>query len=138
FEATAGFLATGASLGEACVLIGHDGANERLLAGLERRGLNVGALVQEHQLQVAAVRSSADALLLEIDARIKDAVHRGMPAVRILGNLNPGRGTPGWPSDREILRLEAHVTSAAQRLPSIVLCTYDVTHLPGPMLLKGG
>jgi hypothetical protein len=137
-EAAAGFLATGASLGEACVLVGHDAANHRLLASLERRGLSVGALTQEHRLQVASVRASADELLHEIDARIKDAVHRGVPAVRILGTLNWGRGTPGWPSDQEILRLEAQVTSAGERLPSIVVCTYDVTTLPGPLLLKGG
>lgn len=138
FEVTAGFLAAGVALGEACVLVGHDAANERLLASLERRGLSVRALMQERQLQVASVRSSADGLLLELDERIKDAVHRGMPAVRILGTLGWGRGTPGWPSDREILRLEAHVTSAVEHLPSIVVCTYDVTNLPGPMLLKGG
>ena len=138
FEASAGFLAAGVSLGEACVLIGHDVGNERLLASLERRGLSVRALVEERQLQIAAVRASTDGLLLELDERIKEAVHRGMPAVRILGNLNWGRGTPGWPSDREILQLEAHVTTAAQRLPSIVVCVYDVTTLPGPMLLKGG
>jgi hypothetical protein len=87
---------------------------------------------------VASVSSSADGLLLELDQRIKDAVDRGMPMVRVLGNLNWGRGTPGWPSDREILRLEAQVTSAAERLPTIVVCTYDVTNLPGSMLLKGG
>jgi MEDS: MEthanogen/methylotroph, DcmR Sensory domain/Putative zinc-finger len=138
FEATAGFLAAGASLGEACVLVGHDAAHERLLANLERRGLNVRTLMQERLLQVAAVRSSADGLLLEVDERIKDAIHRGMPVVRILGNLNWGRGSPGWPSDREILRLEAQVTSVAERLPSVVVCAYDVTNLPGPLLLKGG
>jgi DcmR-like sensory protein/putative zinc finger protein len=138
FEATAGFLAAGASLGEACVLVGHDAANERVLAGLEGRGLSVRALTQEGQLQVAAVSSSADGLLLEVDERIKAAVDRGMPAVRVLGNLNWGRGTPGWPSDREILRLEAQVTRAVERLPGIVVCVYDVTNLPGPMLMKGG
>jgi len=138
FDATASFLAAGVSLGEACVLIGHDAAHERLLASLERRGLSVRALMQERQLQVASVRLSADGLLLELDERIKDAVHRGMPTVRILGNLNWGRGTPGWPSDREILRLEAQVTRVAERLPSIVVCVYDVTNLPGPMLVKGG
>jgi hypothetical protein len=138
FEATAGFLAAGASLGEACVLVGHDAANERLLAGLERRGLSVRALKEEGQLQVASVSSSADGLLLEVDERIKNSVDRGMPAVRVLGNLNWGRGTPGWPPDREILRLEAHVTRAVERLPSIVVCVYDVINLPGPMLMKGG
>ena len=138
FDAIAGFLAAGVSLGEACVLIGHDAANERLLASLERRGLSVRTLMQDRQVQVASVHSSADGLLLELDGRIKEAVHRGMPAVRILGTLGWGRGTPGWPSDQEILRLEAQVASAAERLPSIVVCTYDVTNLPGPMLLKGG
>ena len=138
FDATAGFLATGVSLGEACVLLGYEAANERLLASLERGGLNVRALMHEHQLQVASVRSSAAELLVEVDGRIKDAVHRGMPAVRLLGTLNWGRGAPGWPSDQEILRLEAHVTGAAERLPSIVVCTYDVNTLPGPLLLKGG
>src|SRR5262245_21377932 len=117
FDATASFLAAGASLGEACVLVGHDAAHERLLASLERRGLNVRALMQERQLLVASVRSSADGLLLELDELIKDIVHRGMPVVRLLGNLNWGRGTSGWPSDREILKMEAQVTSAAERLP---------------------
>jgi anti-sigma factor RsiW len=138
FEAIAGFLAAGASLGEASVLVGHDAAHERLLASLERRGLSVAALMQERQLQVASVRSSAEELLVEVDERIKDAVDRGMPSVRILGNLNWGRGTPGWPSDQEILRLEAQVTRAAERLPCIVVCVYDMTKLPGPLLLKGG
>ncbi len=138
FEAVAGFLAKGVALGEACVLVGHDAAHERVLAGLERRGVNVPALEEEGQLQVASVSASGDGLIREVDERIKNAVDRGMPAVRVLGNLNWGRGTHGWPSDREILRLEARVTSAAERLPIIVLCAYDVTRLPGPMLVKGG
>src|SRR5262245_29418177 len=138
FDAIAGFLAAGASLGEACVLIGHDAAHKRMLAGLAGHDLNVGDHMKDRQLHVASVRASAEELLIEVDQRIKDAVHRGMPTVRILGNLNWGRGAAGWPSDRELLRLEAHVTSAAARLPCIVVCAYDVTNLPGPMLLKGG
>jgi DcmR-like sensory protein len=137
FEATAGFLAAGASLGEACVLVAHDAAHERLPARLERRGLSVRMLMQERLLQGGSV-SSADGLLLEVDERIKDAIHRGMPVVQILGNLNWGKGTPGWPSDREILPLEAQVTSAEERLPRAVVCAYDVTSLPGPLLLKEG
>jgi hypothetical protein len=138
FEAIAGFLAAGVSLGEACVMVGHDAPHERVLAGLERRGLNVPALTEEGQLQVASVSASGDGLLLALGQGIKEAVDRGMPAVRVLGNLNWGRGIPGWPSDREILRLEAQITSAVERLPSIVVCAYNVTNLPGPMLVKGG
>jgi anti-sigma factor RsiW len=39
FDATAGFLAAGLERDEVCVLLGHDAANARVLAGLERRGL---------------------------------------------------------------------------------------------------
>lgn len=138
FEATAGFLAAGAKLGEASLLVGHQAANERVLAGLERRDLDVRALQEEGRIQVASVSSTAEGLLGEVGERIKAAVHRGMPIVRVLGTLNWGRGTPGWPADREILRLEALITSAMERLPGIVVCAYDVTSLPGPMLLKGG
>jgi hypothetical protein len=138
FEAMAGFLAAGLSLGEACVLVGHDAAHERVLAGLERLGLGLRALTDEGRIQVASVSSSAGGLLLEVDQRIRDAVARGLPAVRVLGNLNWGRGTPGWPSDREILQLEAQVTRAVERLPSIVVCAYEIGNLPGPMLVKGG
>src|SRR5262245_63942667 len=60
FDGIAGFLAAGVSLGDACVLIGHNAAHERLLAILERRGLNVHSLLQERQLQIASVRSSAN------------------------------------------------------------------------------
>ena len=38
-DATAGFLAAGLGRDEVCVLLGHDAANARVLAGLERRGL---------------------------------------------------------------------------------------------------
>lgn len=138
FEAIAGFLEAGVARGEACILVGHDAPHERLMAGLERRGLNLGALVDERRLQLAAVGSSADALLGEFDERLKDAVDRGMPAVRVVGNLNWGRGAPGWPADREIWRIEACVTAALERLPGIVVCAYDVTHLPEEFLGKGG
>jgi DcmR-like sensory protein/putative zinc finger protein len=138
FEAIAGFLAAGLSLGEACVLVGHDAPHALVLAGLERRGLSVRSLTDEGQLQVVPVSSAGGGPLLEIDRRIKQAVDRGMPTVRVLGNLNWGRGTPGWPSDREILQLEAQVTMALERLPSIVVCAYDVARLPGSMLVKGG
>lgn len=138
FEAVAGFLAAGLSLGEACVMVGHDAAHERMLAALERLGVSVRARTEEGQLQVVSVASLTGAPLLEIDRRIKEAVDRGMPAVRVLGNLNWGRGTPGWPSDREIMGLEAQMTRAVERLPSIVVCAYDVTNLSGPLLVKGG
>lgn len=138
FDATAGYLAAGLSLGEACVLIGQETVNDRLLAGLERLGLRAGELLEERQLQVAPIRPTAGGLLSDIDERIKEAVDRGLPGVRILGNLECGRGTPGWPSDREIMTMEAHVTEAATRLPCLVVCTYNVQRLPAAFIDRGG
>lgn len=137
-DATAGYLAAGLSLGEACVLIGQDAVNDRLLAGLERLGLRAGELLEERQIQVAPIRPTAGGLLSDIDERIREAVDRGLPGVRILGNLECGRGTPGWPSDREIMTMEAHVTQAATRLPCLVVCTYNVTRLPADFIDRGG
>jgi hypothetical protein len=119
FDATTGFLAAGLERDEVCVLLGHDAANARIVAGLERRGL-----------------LPADALLRELDDRVRAAVDDGVPMVRVLGHL--GWEHPGWPAEREILSLEARVTDAVRKLPSVILCAYDVRRLSGRRLLLGG
>lgn len=136
FLATAGFVAAGAAQGETSVLLGHDEVNERLAAAIRSVGLDVEALRREDRLHFVAGLKSADALLEEIGERIRSAVDRGAPLVRILGNL--GWGRPDSPEDRELLRLEARVTDAVRRLPVVVACTYDVRHIPGYILLLGG
>jgi hypothetical protein len=78
----------------------------------------------------------ADALLREINVRIRAAVGDGIPMVRVLGHL--GWEHPGWPAEREILSLEARVTYAVRNLPSVVLCAYDMRGLAGRPLLLGG
>jgi hypothetical protein len=78
----------------------------------------------------------ADALLREIDVRIRAAVDDEIPMVRVLGHV--GWEQPGWPAERETLSLEARVTDAVRYLPSVVLCAYDVRGLPGRPLLLGG
>ncbi len=83
-----------------------------------------------------AEKSSGDALLEEVGDRVKAAVDRGEPFVRVLGNL--GWGKPGWPNDRELLRLEARVTEAIRKLPTVVMCVYDVRGIAARNLLQGG
>jgi hypothetical protein len=51
------------------------------------------------------------------------SIRDARPAAAATAYLTPTPGRPGCP---------------AERLPSIVVCTYDVTNLPGPMLLKAG
>jgi anti-sigma factor RsiW len=136
FDATAGFLAAGVERDEACVLLGHDAANARVLAGLERRGLLADDLRRRDRFHTVSGQQPADALLREIDVRIRAAVGNGIQMVRVLGHL--GWEHPGWPAEREILSLEARVTDAVRNLPSLVLCAYDVRGLAGRPLLLGG
>jgi hypothetical protein len=136
FEATGDFLAAGLERDEVCVLVGHEVANNQVLAALERRGLHPGGLSRGERLYIASDRHSGGAILGYLDDRIKAAVDRGVPAIRILGNL--GWGQPGWAPDRDLLAMEAQTTDILRRLPSVVLCAYDVGGLPGRILLKGG
>lgn len=136
FEATAGFLAAGLERDEVCVLLGHDAANARVLAGLERRGLPPHDMRRRERLHTVSGQQPADAMLREIGDRIRAAVGDGVPMVRVLGHL--GWGHPGWPAEREIISLEARVTDAVRNLPSVVLCAYDVRTLSGRPLLLGG
>jgi len=136
FMASAGFVAAGVGQGETCILVGHDDANARIEEGLAHAGLDVAGLGRHGRLQRVSGGSSGDALLGEIGDRIKAAIDRGEPWVRILGNL--GWGRPDWPTDRELLRLEAAVTEAVRNLPTIVMCAYDVRGVPARNLLLGG
>jgi MEDS: MEthanogen/methylotroph, DcmR Sensory domain/Putative zinc-finger len=136
FDATAGFLASGLERDEVCLLLGHDAANARVLASLERRGLPPADLRRRGRFHTVSGQQPADALLREIGERVRTSVDDGVPMVRILGHL--GWEQPGWPAEREILSLEARVTDAVRNLPSVVLCAYDVRRLPGPPLLLGG
>ena len=136
FDAAAGFLATGVERDEVCVLLGHAGANSRVLAGLERRGFPSDELRRRDRLHTVSGQQPADAVLREIGDRVRSAVDRGVSMVRVLGNL--GWEHPGWPKDLDILRLEARVTDAVRNLPSVVVCAYDVRGLSGRGLLLGG
>ena len=136
FQAAAGFLTAGVGQQEVCILLGHDEANERAAAEFKRAGIDVTALRRQGRLHLVSGKRSADALLDEIGERIKTAVHRGEPLVRILGNL--GWGRPDWPTDRDLLSLEARVTDAVRALPTVVMCAYDVRQVPGRNLLLGG
>jgi DcmR-like sensory protein/putative zinc finger protein len=136
FDDALGFVAAGVRQSETCLLVGPDEINARIEAGLKRAGLAPTALRRDDRLQFVPGKNSGDALLDEVGDRVKAAVDRGEPFVRVLGNL--GWGKPGWPGDRELLRLEARVTEAIRKLPAIVMCVYDVRGIAARNLLQGG
>jgi len=135
FASTAGFLATGLERGEACVLLGHERANRRALSALEGLGVNARRLEREERLLVVSPSTSGDALLAALDELVTGTVDRGVVGVRILGNV--GWGESGWPDDDELLRLEARTTEAVRLYPVVVLCAYDVAHLPAHAVQSG-
>src|SRR5260370_15263212 len=63
FGATVGFVAAGAAQGETCVLLGHEGANDRIEAASNRAGLDNATLRREGRLHFTFSMQSADALL---------------------------------------------------------------------------
>lgn len=136
FEDALGFIAAGAAQRETCILLGFDEANTRVEAGLKRARIDPADLRREDRLHFVSGKRSGDALLEEVGNRVKAAVDRGEPFVRVLGNL--GWGRPGWPNDRELLRLEARVTDAIRKLPTVVMCVYDVRGIAARNLLQGG
>lgn len=131
-----GFVAAGIAQGETCILVGHEEANDRMGSAIRRAGLDGVALTREERLRFVPGKESAEALFEEIGALISFAVDRGAPLVRILGNL--GWGKPGWPADREILRLEARLTDAVRKLPVVVMCAYDIREVPSSNLFLAG
>jgi MEDS: MEthanogen/methylotroph, DcmR Sensory domain len=92
--ATADFLATGFARGEAGVLVGPELGNELVLGALRSRGVNTAELTRNGVLVSESRLDSAEALLQSVDTRIKAAVDRGHPGVRVLGNLTFGLRSP--------------------------------------------
>ena len=136
FEDAFGFVAAGVRQRETCILLGFDGINARIEAALKRARTDSAALMHADRLHFVSGKRSGEALLEEVGDRVKAAVDRGEPFVRVFGNLGWGRS--GRLNDREHLRLEARVTDAIRKLPTVVMCLYDVRSIAARNLLQGG
>lgn len=136
FEEAIGFLAVGLRGRDTCFVFGYDQANQKVLALLRKRGLDVDALREKGRLQLLSGDEAGEEMLARIGGAFQTALADGAPLLRLLGNI--GWRRPGWPGDDDILEFEAKVTAAAQQFPCIVVCMYDVHALPGRIILKGG
>lgn len=135
FVTTADFLATGFARGEAGVLVGPEAGNALVLDALRSRGVDASELIRSGRLVAESRLDSAEALLQSVDARIKAAVGRGHPGVRVLGNLTFGSPDPS--SLDRILTVEALVTDAVRLYPNIVLCAFDASGASSGALHRG-
>lgn len=75
-------------------------------------------------------------LLGGIGAALGTLKERGVRLIRFMGFI--GWGHDGWPNVKELLAFEATVNEAAASFPAIVACTYNVSALPGQILMMGG
>lgn len=80
--------------------------------------------------------ADADSLIAGIGARLDGLIARGINLIRFLGFI--GWQDPSWPDHGQLLAFESRVNQAAAEYPSLVLCTYRLTDVPGPMLIYGG
>lgn len=129
------FLEYGLRNGEACVLFGHEEANDRVLALLREAGVGVTMFEENGKLVVLGGQLSGDGMMGEIGATFQKMVEGGAPLIRLLGNI--GWGREGWPHEDDILEFEAKVTGAAKAFPSVVVCMYDVASLSGRVIVDG-
>ena len=136
FDRGVGFLAVGLTGRDTGFVFGYDEANDRVLASLRKRGLDVEALIAEARLQVLGGSDSGEKMMAAIGGAFQKALAGGAPTLRLLGNL--GWGRTHWPGDDAILEFEAKVTEAARKFPCVIVCMYDVHALSGRVLLKGG
>ena len=135
FEDATGFLAFGIANRDHVVIFGHDDANARVLDVLERRGVDHYRLRSEGLLSVLGPQATGDEMLAIIGATFQQALDAGAQMIRLLGNIGWGRDS--WPVETDILRFEAKVTAAAEGLPCIVVCMYDIKSLSGSVILHG-
>lgn len=68
FDRGVGFLSVGLTGRDTCFVFGFDEANERVLASLRKRGLDVDELIAEERLQVLGGSESGEKMMAEIGA----------------------------------------------------------------------
>jgi PAS domain S-box-containing protein len=118
-----------------CMIFGHEQANRTVCNILQTDGFDVKDLLAQQRITIVGGNPSGERLLETIGGALQQAIARGTPLIRLLGNI--GWGKPGWPGDYDLLAFEAKVTAAAKQFPCVVLCMYDVAALPGLVIRRG-
>jgi hypothetical protein len=113
----------------------------------ERLAEVLGYIAQDHGRDVASDVAAGRVVLVHgapdietVVARIigalDAAVARGATMIRFLGFI--GWGDMDWPPEEDLMTFEAKVTATVAKYPVVVLCTYNIGKLPGPVLIFAG
>lgn len=113
----------------------------------ERLAEVLGYIAKDHNREIASDLSAGrivlvhgapevETIVAEIIGALDAAVARGAKLIRFLGFI--GWGDMDWPPDEDLMTFESKVTETVRKYPVVVLCTYNIDKLPGPVLIFAG
>lgn len=121
---------------EAVVLFGRRARLEQILGYLGAEGVDVDSFQASGRLVLVEGAADRQGLLSNIAGHLDGLMASGVTLIRFLGFI--GWEDPTWPTHDELLTFESMVNVAASNYPAVVMCTYKLTEIPGPLLIYGG
>lgn len=103
---------------------------------VEESGRDIEADIASGRLVLLEGLSTGDATLGHIGATLDRLVERGTTLIRFLGLI--AWGDEAWPPEDDLLAFEARVNAAVMLYPAIIMCSYKISALSGPILIHGG
>lgn len=122
---------------QACVIFGKFDRLSAVLGYLaEDSGRDIEADIRSGQLVLIDAMSTGEATLAHIAVTLDRLVAGGVTLIRFLGFI--AWGDVRWPPEDDLLAFEARVNAAVMRYPAIIMCSYKMDALSGPILIRGG
>ena len=129
------FLAEGLSAGQPCFLVAEGQALDAYFAGLRNRGIDVDAATSESRLATApGPGESVEEALSFWEEALTGALADGPNVLRAVGDMGSAR--KGFESDRQMIDFEVAFNSISKRLPTVILCQYDVREFDGETIFQ--
>lgn len=122
---------------EVCVLFGkHQRLAEIVGYLLEDSGEDIEGAIAAKRLVLIEGASTGEATLAHIGNTLDEIVAGGARLIRFLGFI--AWGDPSWPPEEDLLAFEAKVNLAVLKYPAVIVCSYKLGVLPGPVLIHSG
>jgi PAS domain S-box-containing protein len=130
-----GFVTAGLRGDDHCVIAGDAQDNQRILAVLDRLGVDVAAFMAGGRLRVVGRGPSVQTMLGEVTSALDAALAAGARVIRLAGTAAWDRQQEA--PDAELFAFEAGLTEVAARWPCVILCLHEVQSLSGAIVRHG-
>ena len=124
FAEAFGFVETGLTAGDHCILFGIPDDTSRMIRVLEERGYDVAALLRDGRLSILRPALTCEDTVAAVSGHFDQVLGQGARFIRFIGNAAVGR--EGWPPEEEFYKLEATVSAATLDLPCVAMCMFDL------------